>query len=483
MRSSAYLAAFAFLTAASGAQAQPVVQGLLLFPDGTPHVNELVVLESGRVGPGVVDSTRTDADGRFALRLAAPVTHAVGLGSTGHKLWLPLVASEAADLDTLALEVRYESGTDLSGFAASSSVPVVADLMGLYVEAERLHRTPPTSPALEAFRAEAEAAIDAAALDRKEGVRDSLGAIGRALYDDLGQARAEAFLAPLADETRPLMQAAYALRALDKVHADSARAALLLETVSPASPLWTIEGASAVGVSNALAATGRALDVGDSGSPVEAYSDYARALAYEHLDPNVRRQASRVVHALAVQAGDEEGARAAFDRLVREFPDSREVEMIRRSWSDTRAIRPGQPLPAFEFRALSDSVATVSTADVTGSTFLLDFWGTWCGPCIRELPALHALRDEYGPAGFEIVSVAVRDTPADIAALRARGYPMPWLHGIVADDEEEAVKVRFEVTGYPAPILVGPDGVILAEGAGARGEALEAVLADHFGKE
>lgn len=464
----------------SDVTAQTALQGVLLAPDGEPHAGELVALESGLVGPGIIDSTRTDDRGQFHLTLPEPVTYALGVWAGGNSFWFPLAAGEATGHDTLTVEVRRLAGRTLDGFAVASDVSVVADLANLYAAAERRHRSPPTSPELEAFATEADRITDAAPIERKVAVRDSLRAVGEALYEPLAVRVVEAFLAPLERETRPIMREGYALWAFDKVHKDSTRAALLVETVPPQSSLWAFEGNSAVGVSNPLGYAAEDLGVWGGRGPVEAFGDYVRALAYEHLDPNVRRQASRRFHELAVASGDEEGARAAFDQLAREFPGSEEVEAIQRSWSDTRALRPGQSFPSFSFRALQDSSAAVSTADVAGTTYLVDFWGSWCAPCVEELPALHALYEEYESRGFEIVSVATYDTPSDVTTLQDRGYPMPWLHAIVPEDEMEAARARFEFTGIPAAILVGPDGVILAEGQGARGEALAAALRDHF---
>ncbi len=475
------------LTFAFAPQAQPVLSGRLLTPDGAPHVDYLVQIESGVVARGVLDSTRTDADGRFTLTL--PGAHLYGLGmGPGWGEWLPVAAQEAQPAGAsgaarIDLEIRLGDLADIGGFAATSSVPVIADVMNVYAEAERWHRTPVETPALLAMQAEAEAQINAAPLAQKEALRDSLGPLIGAEYYAITSRRAQQMLAGRTPEAHPLLREAYALAVFDKVHKDSAQAALFIERVPASSPLWSFEGLTGVGVGNLIGYSARELGHWDDG-PSESFYNYVRYLAVEYPDPNVRRQALGRLFGFEQEVGDEESTRAVYDLLVRDYPDSREVERIRRSWDDTRAVRPGESLPSFAFDALPDTTQTVASGDVAGTTYLLDFWGSWCLPCVREMPLLHELYDRYSESGFEIVSVAVFDTPESVARFQSKGFPMPWQHGYIPEGDwetREATQARFEFTGYPSAILVGPDGVILAEGAGARGEELERALAKHFG--
>ena len=204
------------------------------------------------------------------------------------------------------------------------------------------------------------------------------------------------------------------------------------------SPLWTFEGTSTPGVNNLLVRIGREVGGWTPEGPSEAVKENLQALAYRYPDPNVQRAATALQHSVAADNAD---------------------------------------------AALPDASSTVSSADVAETTYLLDLWGSWCGPRIDELPALHALYERYQARGVEIVSVATFDTPEDVAALRERGHPMPWRHALLPDDQMEVARDAFEFTGIPAALLVAPDGTILAEGQGARGDALEAALAAHFGSE
>lgn len=471
------------LALCAAASAQTPIDGVLVAPDGTPYANALVTVESGRTGPGVADSTRTDAEGRFQLAVTAPGGLTVRVG--GEPLWLPLPIDGDRQPLTLRLTVPqpFGSGSDyLDDFAAVSSDPALAATLDVFVAAERGHRTPVSSPALDAAVAAADSALAAAPLDRKNAVRDSLRARFQPLYAAAPAPRIEAYAGALPDEAPPLVRAAHALWGVFRINPDSAAAARLIREVPPTSPLWSYQGLYRSGVNNVLFLMTRHL--APQGAPIpEPVEDYLRALAYDYPDPNVRAQASGVLVQGLRWTGNDEKATAAVDRLLREFPDSRQAESIRRDEAEDRRVRPGQPLPDFAFPALTDSTAVITTVDLRGTTFLLDFWGTWCGPCVEELPRLHELYQLYRDDGLEIVSVATFDSAEAVAAFREKGFPMPWRHALLPDAEMEPVRETFEFTGIPAYILVGPDGVILAEGGGARGEDLAAALADHLAGE
>ena len=70
--------------------------------------------------------------------------------------------------------------------------------------------------------------------------------------------------------------------------------------------------------------------------------------------------------------------------------------------------------------------------------------------------------DRYSASGFEILSIALLDSHNDIKEFRKDRYPMPWLHTIVAREDDRSVRSMFEITGVPRPILVNKEGIIVA---------------------
>jgi thiol-disulfide isomerase/thioredoxin len=63
-------------------------------------------------------------------------------------------------------------------------------------------------------------------------------------------------------------------------------------------------------------------------------------------------------------------------------------------------------VPDFNFPSVSDR-ETVDIRDYRGKVVLINFWATWCGPCIKEIPSLAGLQDEFGPQGFSVIGISI----------------------------------------------------------------------------
>ena len=122
--------------------------------------------------------------------------------------------------------------------------------------------------------------------------------------------------------------------------------------------------------------------------------------------------------------------------------------------SDVVAPSPivGQPAPEVEGPALDGS--TVRLSGLRGRWVVVNFFATWCIPCVREHPELVRFSDRHDPADAVVLSVVYDDQPEDVAEFfRERG-------GDWAVVEDGGAKVDFGVRGVPESFLVGPDGVV-----------------------
>jgi cytochrome c biogenesis protein CcmG/thiol:disulfide interchange protein DsbE len=134
----------------------------------------------------------------------------------------------------------------------------------------------------------------------------------------------------------------------------------------------------------------------------------------------------------------------------------------------------GQPLaavaPDFNLRTPEGERLNLKALLASGPV-LLDFWATWCKPCVKAMPKLSSIHEIYGPRGLTVIGVN-EDGPRGQARVRpflkARKVSFP-----VAMDLDGAVASRLQVSALPTTILVAPDGEIVLRqtGFGPEGEA------------
>lgn len=124
--------------------------------------------------------------------------------------------------------------------------------------------------------------------------------------------------------------------------------------------------------------------------------------------------------------------------------------------------------PDFETTGIDGSLFRMS--DMQGNYILLDFWGSWCGPCIAEAPSMVQLYNEFAdvkfPGGykFEIVSIALEKTDRHWKKV-ADKFGYIWPHQIVEVGKfvrMNDIATAYGVTDIPAKFLIDPEGNFIA---------------------
>ena len=132
------------------------------------------------------------------------------------------------------------------------------------------------------------------------------------------------------------------------------------------------------------------------------------------------------------------------------------------------ALEPGDPAPSFSAPAL-DGGADVSLEAHRGKVVYLDFWASWCTPCLQSLPKLEELQRELGTDGFQVVAVNVDQDPEKGRRLLAKlgvGYPS-------ASDPKGELPGVYELPTMPTSFVIDADGVIQLVHSGFREGDLE----------
>ena len=120
----------------------------------------------------------------------------------------------------------------------------------------------------------------------------------------------------------------------------------------------------------------------------------------------------------------------------------------------------GEPVPDFEMTTLAGK--TVSLASLKGKTILLDFWATWCGPCVVDVPHFLKVHERFGGRGdFVMISVSL-DWDEKLLRKFVEEHKMTWHQVFGETSGAQAAADRYGVGAIPAVFLTGPDGKLIA---------------------
>lgn len=188
-----------------------------------------------------------------------------------------------------------------------------------------------------------------------------------------------------------------------------------------------------------------------SADPAEGVQLYATATT--ELPPAARDWALFTLLAGQVKT-NLPGVVAAYPPFRAHSADSALTRRLGQMISQQQQVVPGQ---APTFTLADHSGKTVSLTDFKGKVIYLDFWGTWCAPCLAEMPASNALRQHFAGRDVVFVYVAVGSPEARWQQVIADAH-LTGPSSVHVRSSDQVVPDAFGVTRYPTYLLIGRDG-------------------------
>ena len=173
-------------------------------------------------------------------------------------------------------------------------------------------------------------------------------------------------------------------------------------------------------------------------------------------------------------AGPPERYTAYVQQAINTHPDPAVVRIVKANLAPDRHIMIGKMVPPFSLASLDSPGLAYTSESLKGKAVMIDFWATWCVPCIEEMPNLHQAYEKFKRQGFEILSVSLDEQPEVVREFRKAKWKMPWLHALLSSSAE--AKKQFEIVGIPKAVLIDGDVHIIAADRELRGPNLDRTL-------
>ena len=169
-----------------------------------------------------------------------------------------------------------------------------------------------------------------------------------------------------------------------------------------------------------------------------------------------------------------EEAKRLYDGLTPEVKASYPGQMLVKRMEKLRLISEGQVAPDIELPAPDGNIVKLSS--LRRKYVLIDFWASWCGPCMAEAPNVKAIYQEYKDKGFEVFGVSL-DTNKEAWENAIKQHGLDWIHVSSLKGNDAATRV-YNVTSIPTTFLLDKEGRII--GKNLRGQALRDKIASLF---
>ncbi|MBR5929363.1 MAG: TlpA family protein disulfide reductase [Prevotella sp.] len=138
-----------------------------------------------------------------------------------------------------------------------------------------------------------------------------------------------------------------------------------------------------------------------------------------------------------------------------EVQDKAEMPAVEEQVANVEEQVASEVAPDFTLNDINGKALALSS--LRGKYVVLDFWGSWCGWCIRGIPNMKEYYNKY-KGKFEILGIDCNDSEKEWKAA-VKEYELPWLH--VYNTNDSGVLEAYAIEGFPTKIIVDPDGKIV----------------------
>jgi thiol-disulfide isomerase/thioredoxin len=224
-----------------------------------------------------------------------------------------------------------------------------------------------------------------------------------------------------------------------------------------------------------------AFAAGDVDAVVGLVKTAAEVLAADPADADAAVLCMKLAGRLERMEGAEEQAIAAYRLVGERLAESPEPAIRKMARSCLGAqVRLGLPGKPIEIGGTLLDGTPFDQRTLAGKVVLLDFWATWCGPCVAEMPNIRAQYEKYRDRGLEVVGVSLdEDRAAAAAFVEEKGLTWPVICGTGEQSGwDQPLAARYGISGIPTMFLIGRDGNVIA--VDVSGESLAERLAALF---
>lgn len=183
---------------------------------------------------------------------------------------------------------------------------------------------------------------------------------------------------------------------------------------------------------------------------------------------------------MSYQLNESESNIAIYNIIKEKYPDHKLTKKALREFSPFKRIAIGNKLPEFSIKSAVDTTKIITNFDFNGKYLLIDFWATWCGPCVMEIPLLQSIYDDYRDKGLEILSISLDETIGAPAKFDSGRFKIPWLNTWQAGEFDSEISEIFEIINIPTLIFVDKNGKIIEINGQLYGEDLRNFLINHI---